>query len=72
MGEPGQPTGESEILCLPCLLGGQVRRARTVSEGRASCIRHAVEASDLDDVDQHNLFVVIYEALRLRGYVDPY
>jgi hypothetical protein len=72
MGKPDQPAGEPELLCLPCLMDGQVQRAWTVSEGRACCIRHAVEASDLDDMDQHDLFVVIYEALRMRGYVDPY
>jgi hypothetical protein len=53
-------------------MAGVVRRAWTVSQGRACCIRHAVEDSDFDDMDQHDLFVTIYEALRLRGYSDPY
>ena len=63
---------EPALLCLPCLMRGIVRPAWTVSEGRACCIRHAVEDSDLDDMDQHDLFVDIYEALRLRGYPDEY
>jgi hypothetical protein len=63
---------ESAPLCLPCLMSGTVRRAWTVSEGRACCIRHAVEDSDLDDMAQHDLFVRIYEALRLRGYPDAH
>lgn len=67
-----RPERELDTLCLPCLVGGAVRRAWTVSQGRACCIRHAVEDSDLDDMDQHELFVTIYEALRLRGYADPY
>ncbi|WP_433306331.1 hypothetical protein ACQP2F_20495 [Actinoplanes sp. CA-030573] len=63
---------ELGMLCLPCMVGGEIRRAWTVSEGRASCIRHAVEDTDLDDMDQHDLFVVLYEALRRRGYPDAY
>jgi len=63
---------ESALLCLPCLMLGTVRRAWTISVGRACCIRHAVEDSDLDDMDQHDLFVSIYEALRLQGHVDAY
>jgi hypothetical protein len=59
---------ESALLCLPCLMLGTARRAWTISAGRACCIRHAVEDSDLDDMDQHDLFVVIYEALRQQGY----
>jgi hypothetical protein len=51
---------------------GTVRRAWTISEGRACCIRHAVEDSDLDDMDQHDLFVGIYEALRLQGHREAY
>jgi hypothetical protein len=59
-------------LCLPCLMQRTIRRAWTVSEGRACCIRHAVEDSDLSDMEQHDLFVDIYEALRRRGYPDAY
>ena len=62
----------SEVLCLPCMLAGQIRPAWTVSDGRACCIRHAVEDTDLDDMDQHDLFVVLYEELRRRGHADPY
>jgi hypothetical protein len=72
MGKRGRPQQESGLLCLPCLMSGAVRRAWTVNEGRACCIRHAVEDSDLDDMDQHELFVTVYEALRVRGYSDPY
>jgi len=53
-------------------MAGAVRRAWTVSDGRACCIRHAVEDSDLDDMSQHDLFVIIYEALRQLGHADPY
>ena len=63
---------ESALLCLPCLMLGAVRRAWTVSEGRACCIRHAVEDSDLDDMDQHDLFVRVYEALRQLGHPDAH
>jgi len=73
MGKSDQPDRESGLLlCLPCLTAGDVRRAWTVNEGRACCVRHAVEASDLDDMDQHNLFVTIYETLRTRGHPDAY
>jgi hypothetical protein len=72
MGKQDRPERESDLLCLPCLMAGVARRAWTVSQGRACCIRHAVEDSDLDDMDQHDLFVTIYEALRQRGYSDPY
>lgn len=72
MGKQDLPERASELLCLPCLIAGSVRPAWTVSEGRAACIRHAVEDSNLDDMDQHNLYVVIYEALRARGYSNPY
>jgi hypothetical protein len=68
----GKPAQKADFLCLPCLMAGVVRQAWTVSEGRACCIRHAVEDSDLDDMDQHDLFVVIYEALRRLGHADPY
>ena len=63
---------ESALLCLPCLMTGTARRAWTVSAGRACCIRHAVEDSELDDMEQHDLFVEIYEKLRLQGYPDAY
>jgi hypothetical protein len=63
---------EPALLCLPCLMLGAVRRAWTISEGRACCVRHAVEDSSLDDMDQHELFVVIYEALRQQGYPDAH
>ena len=62
----------SGLLCLPCLMLGTVRRAWTISVGRACCIRHAVEDSTLDDMEQHDLFVVIYEALRQQGYPDAH
>jgi hypothetical protein len=61
-----------DLLCLPCMMTGTIRRAWTVSAGRAACIRHAVEDSPLDDMDQHDLFVVLYDELRQRGEVDPY
>ncbi|MEU8663952.1 hypothetical protein [Actinoplanes philippinensis] len=67
---PPEPT--VGLLCLPCLMTGAVRQAWTVSEGRACCIKHAVEDSDLDDMDQHDLFVTIYEALRQHGHASPY
>ncbi len=51
---------------------GTVRRAWTVSGGRACCIRHAVEDSVLDDMDQHDLFVVVYEELRRQGHPDAH
>lgn len=54
------------------MLAGQIRPAWTVSDGRACCIRHAVEDTDLDDMDQHDLFVVLYEELRRRGHADAY
>jgi hypothetical protein len=66
------PERELNLLCLPCMMGGDIRRAWTVSAGRACCIRHAVEDSELDDMNQHDLFVTLYEALRQRGYTDPY
>jgi hypothetical protein len=72
MPESDSSERELGLLCLPCLMNGEVRRAWTVNEGRTCCIRHAVEASDLDDMAQHNVFVTVYEALRLRGYPDPY
>jgi hypothetical protein len=49
-------------------LEGEVRTAWTVTDGQATCIRHAVEPTALDDMDQHNLFVVVYEKLREQGY----
>ena len=64
--------GELGLLCLPCMLAGEIRRAWTVSQGRACCIRHAVEDTDLDDMDQHDLFVVLYEALRKMGCPEAY
>lgn len=67
-----QTPAESALLCLPCLMQGAVRRAWTVSDGHASCVRHAVEDSDLDDMRQHDLLVVIYEALRRQGHRDAY
>jgi hypothetical protein len=54
------------------MLDGQVRKAWTVTLGDATCIRHAVEPTDLDDMDQHNLFVVLYEQLRKAGHTDLY
>jgi hypothetical protein len=63
---------ESALLCLPCLMVGTLRRAWTVSEGRACCVRHAVEDSELDDMQQHDLFAEIYEKFRLQGYPDAY
>ncbi len=49
-----------------------LRRARTITHGDATCIRHAVEATDLEDGDQRELLVVIYEQLRLAGQSDVY
>jgi hypothetical protein len=46
-------------------MAGVVRPAWTVSEGRACCIRHAVEDSGLDDMDQHDLFVTVYGSVAL-------
>ena len=65
--------GPSEhcLLCRPCLLAGQVRRAWTVTQGDATCIRHAVEPTDLDDMDRHNLFVVLSEQLWRAGIRTP-
>jgi hypothetical protein len=72
IGKLDRPEEKADLLCLPCLMAGVVRQAWTVSEGRACCIKHAVEDSDLDDMDQHDLFVTIYEALRQLGHSDPY
>ena len=63
---------ENSLLCRPCLLDGQARKAWTVTQGDATCIRHAVEPTDLDDVDQHDLFVVIYEQLRQAAQLHIY
>ena len=63
---------ESALLCMPCLMLGTTRRAWTVNEGRACCIRHAVDDSELDDMQQHDLFAEIYEKLRLQGFPDAY
>jgi hypothetical protein len=49
------------------MLAGTARRTCTVTAGNATCVRHAVEPTELDDVDQHDLFVVIYEHLRRIG-----
>jgi hypothetical protein len=70
--QPDRLGSATALLCLPCLMLGTIRRAWTVSEGRACCVRHAVEDSSLDDMDQHDLFVVIYEALRQQGYPDAH
>jgi hypothetical protein len=72
MGKRDERERKADLLCLPCMMAGTVRQAWTVSQGRACCIRHAVEDSDLDDMDQHNLFVIIYEALRQLGHAKPY
>jgi hypothetical protein len=66
---PSIPGG---LLCVQCLLEGLVRRAWTVMNGDATCVRHAIESSELDDMDQHDLFVTIYEALRQQGYPGAY
>ncbi len=63
---------ENGLLCRPCMLDGQVRQAWTVTQGDATCIRHAVEPTALDDMDQHDLFVVLYEQLRRSGHTDAY
>ena len=63
---------ENSLLCRPCMLDGQVRKAWTVTQGDATCIRHAVEPTDLDDMDQHDLFVLLYEQLRRGGQADAY
>ncbi len=54
------------------MLASKVRRAWTVTAGEATCVRHAVEPTELDDMDQHDLFVVIYEHLRRMGFPDAY
>lgn len=66
---PPDPAG---LLCRPCLLEGETRRVWTVAEGDATCIRHAVEPAEMDDGEQHELFVVIYENLRRAGHHDAY
>ncbi len=67
-----QPPLSAGLLCRPCLLTGRVRRAWTVTAGDATCIRHTVEATDLDDMDQHHLFADLYEQLRHLGAPDAY
>ena len=67
-----QPPLSAGLLCRPCLLAGRVRRAWTVTAGDVTCIRHVVEATDLDDMDQHNLFADLYEQLRRLGSPDAY
>ena len=66
------PANVDGPLCRVCLMEGETRRAWTVAEGDATCIRHAVELTDLEDGEQHELFVVIYEKLRRAGHHDAY
>jgi hypothetical protein len=49
-----------------------IRPAWTVADVFAVCLRHAVEPSDLDDMDQHDLFVILYEKLRKQRYPNAY
>lgn len=60
------------LLCRPRLLESETRLAWTVTEGDATCIRHAVELIELEDGEQHELFVVIYEKLRRAGHHDAF
>jgi hypothetical protein len=70
---PGGKLPDPALLCLPCMMLGTVRQAWTISDGRACCIRHAVEDAGLDDdMAEHDLFVVLYEALRQQGHPDAH
>jgi hypothetical protein len=50
-----------------------VRRAWTVADGRALCIRHAVGWLDIeDDMAEHALFEDLYLALHDLGFRNTY
>jgi len=65
-----QPPGE--FMCRPCLVEGVVRWAWTVIGGDATCVRHTVEATTMDDMEQHDLLVIVYEKLRQMGFPNVY
>jgi len=60
------------LLCKPCLENAVIRRAWTMSSGDATCLLHAQLRADGDDMDQHNIYVEVYEKLRRLGFGDAY
>ena len=61
------------LLCLTCLRDGQIRRAWSVVDSEAVCIRHAVAAFGIeDDMGEHDLFERVYRELGALGYRDVY
>jgi hypothetical protein len=60
------------LLCKPCLEDAVIRRAWTMSNGNATCLLHAELRDVEDDMDQHNLYVEIYEKLRQLGFGDAF
>jgi hypothetical protein len=60
------------LLCYACMARGTVRVAWTVGVGDAMCVRCAIETHTDDDMNQHDLVVQLYEALRTSGYPDVY
>jgi len=60
------------MFCFQCMISKRLRTAYTVTDGRALCIRHAIESSDMDDVDQDQTFRVIYRDMKKAGIDNPY
>ncbi len=54
------------------MISKRLRTAYTVTDGRALCIRHAIESSDMDDVDQDQTFRVIYRDMKKARIDNPY
>ena len=60
------------LLCVECLQQETVRRAWSVFEGSALCIRHTVEAFEWDDMDEKDVILKTYNALRELGFTETY
>jgi hypothetical protein len=61
------------LLCLTCLRDAKIRRAWSVVDSEAVCIRHAVAAFGIeDDMEEHDLYASVYVDLGELGYRDVY
>jgi len=61
------------LLCMDCLRDAKVRRAWSVSQGDALCVRHAVARLGLDDdMEEHEIYEDAYEELRRLGHPNTY
>ncbi len=64
----------NDLLCYQCMLDVKVRRAWTVRAGNAACIFHAVDGAwgEGYDMEEHSVFVEVYERLREMGHPDAH